>query len=237
MNNVLDTANNINLNSDFKTALNLSEQELDYNSLIEYLKNGKDVEKQLAVLELSEIKSKEDAFVLVSNLIGQDGKIREVVAFKLNELIKNDKFRNYFIGEDFFEIFRQGIMDINGNICRMVVELTDVQEFKEYLCNHLPSTLEKTLTVIDNLSKDEKQYKISKRNFQLYWCLEALYNIIDNVAIEKIKEVLFKTAKFEDYTIREKASKILAKIDNPIFDDMKEKLKHDENYYVRRYLL
>ena len=236
MNDILDTVNNADFNSDFNVAMKMSEESFSYSQLIGFLKDGKDVEKQLAALELNEIKSKEDAYALVSNLVGQDGKIREVVAFKINELVKNTQYRDFFIGEEFFELFLQGIMDINGNICRMVVELTQISEFRLFLAKKLPNCIENILLVIANLEKDEKQYKISKRNFQLYWSLEALFNIIEEVDVLKIKDILLKTAEFEDYTIREKVAKILSKIDNPVLIAAKEKLIQDENYYVRRYL-
>lgn len=237
LNDSLDTSNMIDLKHDFNVAMKMSAEKFEYDALIEFLRIGKDVEKQLAALELAEIKSHKDALVLVSNLVGQDGKIREVVAFKINELVKNEKYVNYFVGNEFFEIFLLGIMDINGNICRMVVELTLIPEFKIFLAEKLPSCIEEILQVIMHLGKDEKQFKISKRNFQLYWSLEALFNIVDVVDFLTIKDILQATANFEDYTIREKTSKILGKISSPIFDELKEKLKNDSNYYVRRYLV
>ena len=236
MNDTLDTAKKLDLKQDFNIAVKLSGEKYTYVELIEFLSSGKDVEKQLAALELNEIRSKQDASVLVSNLVGQDGKIREVIAFKINEFIKKEEYVNFFTGEEFFEIFLQGIMDINGNICRMVVELTSIDGFKKYLANKLPERITEILEQIEKLEKNEKQYKISKRNFQLYWCLEALYNIIDVVDVEKIQQIIFQAGEFEDYTIREKIAKILAGIDSPVFEILKKSLKNDSNYYVRRYL-
>lgn len=241
MNDTLDTPSNLNIKVDletnFNTAMKMSEGKYDYQTLLELLSSDKIVEKQLAVLELSEIKSKEDAHILVSNLVEQDGKIREAVAFKINELVQCSNYTNFFINEKNFDIYLQGIMDINGNVCRQIINLTSVQQFKEYLCKKLPESINNILDEIEKIDSESKQYIISKRNFQLYWCLEALYNIITIVDFERIKEILLKTGNFYDYTIREKTAKILTKIDNSELSELKEKLKNDENYYVRRYLI
>lgn len=207
-----------------------------YEELINLLLSGNIKEKHFAVLELEEIHSQEDAKVLVSNLVRQDGKIREAVAFKINELINKSEFSVFFLSEDVFEILFQGILDINGNVCRNIVNLVGNNEFGDYVCKILPEIINKTLEKIEELESNEKQYKISKRNFQLYWCLEALYNIIENIEFEKIKNIIFKTAKFQDYTIREKTAKILTKLNNPEVKELKETLKNDGNYYVKRYL-
>lgn len=207
----------------------------NYDNLINLLGSDEIKEKHFAVLELEEIRSCEDAKLLVSNLVGQDGKIREAVAFKINEFFKNPDFAKFFINEDNFTIFMQGIVDINGNVCRHICAL-QCEEFNQYLSRHLPEEISEILARIKELEANEKQYVISKRNFQLYWCLEAFYNIIDKVEFTAIKNILFATADFNDYTIREKTAKILTKLDNLELNELKEKLRNDENYYVRNYL-
>lgn len=207
----------------------------NYDDLINLLSSENIKEKHFAVLELEEIRSSEDAQLLVSNLVGQDGKIREAVAFKINEFFKNPDFAKFFINEENFDVFLQGIMDINGNVCRHICAL-ECEAFNQYLSKNLSVEINLILARIKELEKDEKQYVISKRNFQLYWCLEALCNIIDKVEFAQIKDILFATADFNDYTIREKTAKIVAKLDNSELGELKEKLKNDENYYVRRYL-
>lgn len=211
-----------------------SDSKYNYDDLINLLNSENIKEKHFAVLELAEIRSEQDAKLLVSNLVGQDGKIREAVAFKINEFFKNPDFAKFFINEENFAVFLQGIMDINGNVCRHICTL-DCEEFNQYLSQNLSSEIDAILARIKELT-NEKQYVISKRNFQLYWCLEALYNVIDKVEFAQIKDILFATADFNDYTIREKTAKIVAKLDNSELSELKEKLKEDENYYVRRYL-
>jgi hypothetical protein len=219
------------LNTCFEPNLNSN-----YEDLINSLHSDDIKEKHFAVLELEEIRSQKDAKLLVSNLVGQDGKIREAVAFKINEFFNNPDYAKFFISEDIFEILFQGIMDINGNVCRHICAL-ECEEFDQYLSENLPSETDKILARISELEKDEKQYVISKRNFQLYWCLEALCNIINKVEFAAIKDILLATANFNAYTIREKTAKIVTKLDNSELNELKEKLKNDENYYVRRYLI
>lgn len=226
-----------------------AEGKCNYEELIRLLSSDNIKEKHFAVLELEEIHSQEHMKALVSNLVGQDGKIREAVAFKINEFSQNPDYAEFFIDDEIFDILLQGVMDINGNVCRQIVngKWFKNQEFITYLCKNLPERINEILNEIEKIDQKSKQYVISKRNFQLYWSLEALYNIIENVNFESIKNILSITGEFYDYTIREKTAKIVSKIEglgrrdsNPAllaeFKDLKEKLKNDENYYVRRYL-
>lgn len=238
MNDTLDNSNNLNLAADFNNAMKMCVQDYSYDELLSFLDSNKDFEKQLAVLEINEIKNKQDMLKLVSNLTGQDGKIREVVAYKINELANDDNHFDLFLDEEIFDIIFEGIMDINGNICRMVVNgrWFEHKKFKDYMCIKLPESIRKTLAKIEKLEENEKQYKISKRNFQLYWSLEALYSIADVINIEDVKGILLETAAFEDYTIREKTAKIISKVNDESLLLIRKQLKNDENYYVRRYL-
>lgn len=215
----------------------------EYQELIKLLSSDKISDKQFAILELSEIRSMEDAQALVSNLVGQDGKVREACAHKINELTQNDDFIKFFLDETIYSTLFQGILDVNGNVCRQIIKsrLTEDEGFRKYLYEKLP---EKITNIMDEIEKTnscanpfhQKKYVISKQNFQLYWCLEALYLCAHNIEFEKLKTILLKTGEFYDYTIREKTAKILTKIDNPAFKELKIKLGKDENYYVRRFL-
>lgn len=244
MNNTLNSSNQTNYETNyysnfeenFNAAVEIVQNTYDYDTLIKLLSSEKILEKQIAALEINEIKSKEDALILTSNLVGQDGKIREAVSFKLSTMALGPKYKEFFLDEEFYGLFLQGVMDINGNVCRQIVSLTQIDEFAKYLCKKLPESIRKILKQIKEIDAQSKQYVISKRNFQLYWCMEALYNIIDLMNTKNIKDIFFETGEFYDYTIREKTAKILAKINNPEFDDLKDKLSNDENYYVRRYL-
>ena len=243
MNNTLDSSFQSNVEANFNTAMKMSEGQYCYDELMAFLKSDKIVEKQIAILELSEIKSAEDAELLVSNLVGQDGKVREAAAFKINGLLKNNAsgidFKPFFLTQKNYEIFLKAVMDINGNVCRQIVDLTTIEEFQTYLCEHLSIQINNIWDEIQNLdfcNAPQKKYVVSKRNFQLYWGLEALCNIAEKIKFSILKPILLDCGEFYDYTIREKIAKILTKIDNQDLDELKEKLKNDENYYVRRYL-
>lgn len=225
-----------NLEANFNAAMNLTSKTHDYQELLKMLSSEKIVEKQIAALEIPEIKSKNDAIILASNLTGQDGKVREAVAFKLNELSQNPEYLEHFLENDIFDILLDGVMDINGNVCRMVItsKFFENIDFCNFMCEHLPERIMKIINDIKDLDLTAKQYVVSKRNFQLYWALEAFYNIIDVVDFGKIEDILGFCADFYDYTIREKTAKIVSKLDNPQVQEMKEKLINDENFYVRR---
>lgn len=239
MNTTLNNPNNIDLETNFNAAMKMSELEYDYDLLINFLSSDKIVEKQLAALELKEIKSEKDAMILVSNLTGQDGKIREAVAFKINELVQKPEYADFFINENIFDIFIQGIMDINGNVCRQIGSKWSgacACAFESYLSKKLPDKIREILFKINEMDQSSKQYVISKRNFQLYWALESLYNIIEITNVNNIEDIILTCGEFYDYTIREKTAKILTKTDKSNFNALREKLAKDENYYVRRYL-
>lgn len=225
-----------NLEANFKNAMNLSSKKHEYQELLNMLSSDKIIEKQIAAIELNEIKSKNDAKILVSNLIGQDGKVREAVAFKINELAQNPRYLKHFLQDDIFEILLDGVMDINGNVCRLLISSKFFENsiFCDFLCEKLPERIMKIITDIKELDLTAKQYVVSKRNFQLYWALEALYNIIDVIDFGKIKDILEFCTDFYDYTIREKTAKIVSKLDILQVQNIKERLRNDENYYVRR---
>lgn len=241
MNDTLNTAFESNFNNDFNTALELSNKNSNYETIIAQLKSNKIVEKQIAVLQIDGLRSENDAKILVSNLINQDGKIREVVAFKLNELSKTPNYFEFLCFNELYPTYLKGITDINGNICRQVVEFTNTlskhDKFREYMCINLPEQINTIWEEIEKLDLSSMQYVVSKRNFQLYWSLEALYNYATEIDANILNPILRKTGEFYDYTIREKTAKILSKLDNPELNNLKEKLRSDENYYVKRYLV
>lgn len=227
-----------NLNATFDNSLEPSFRgKYKKEDLINFLQNGNDKQKHYAVLELDDIMSFEEAQILVSNLVGQDGKIREAVSFKINQFMQNELISPYFNSELLFPVMLEGIMDINGNVCRNIVNANWSSELKQYLCENLPKRISEILFNISELEKDEKQYKISKRNFQLYWSLEALYLCLDKIELTSVKDIIYACAEFQDYTIREKIAKIVSETEFLEFDELKKKLANDENYYVRRFML
>lgn len=218
-----------NLNEDFNTALNIYENDYSHEDLINFLKNGNVAEKQASVLKLEKLSSSDDAVILMQNLTGCDGKIREAVSFRLPEFVSKNP--EYFI--DFVDIFLEAIIDINGNICRNTIAsleyLKNDEKFCLDFCEKLASKTLELAKIVKTFDPQDGKYKVNKEIFKLYWYLETIYHFSEFI---DIKEIILETKDITDYTIREKTAKILSKFDD--FEEFKQELKQDKNYYVRR---
>lgn len=228
------------LDENFKQALNLCENEYSHSELLEFLQSGNIVQKQLSALKLETINSQKEAQILVSNLVGQDGKIREVVSLKLNEFMANPQTLKYFETPENYKIFLAAIIDINGNICRNVIGAISYLKNNDDFCNRFcPELVKLTKDLLDKIEKEdffEGKYKVNKEVFKLYWCLETIYVFWDKINFEDLKEIILRTKNIQEYTIREKAAKILTRnFSDPELLKAKEDLKKDSNYYVRRF--
>ena len=228
------------LDENFKQALNLCENNYSHSELLEFLQSGNIVQKQLSALKLETINSQNEAQILVSNLVGQDGKIREAVSLRLNEFMSNPKTLEYFETPENYQIFLAAIIDINGNICRNVIgaisHLKDNENFCNQFCQELVILTKDLLGKIEKDDFFEGKYKVNKEVFKLYWCLETIYVFWDKIKFEDLKEIILRTKDIQEYTIREKAAKILTRrFSDPELLKAKEALKNDSNYYVRRF--
>lgn len=220
---------------DFNTVLSIYENTNSHDELIGYLKSGSIAEKQAATIKLDGIYNKEEAEIFVANLTGCDGKIREAVSFKLKEFLPLKP--SFYV--NFVDIFLDAIIDINGNICRNVIDaIQPLKAFPEFTSNFCDKLTQKTGLIIPPILAfdiQERKYKINKEVFKLYWYLETISYFTEFIDLETIFEILSKTKNIDDYTIREKTAKILTKIENQEkFDKIKSELKKDKNYYVRR---
>lgn len=220
------------INENLNKALELYQNPYSHEDLISMLKNGSDVQRQISALRLEKITSTADAEALVSNLVGQDGKIREAVSFKLKELISP-----YFIPHA--NIFLQGIIDINGNVCRNVISaismLKSYPEFTQYICPRLTGMTLNVIEVLKQVQDDVKGYKINKEIFKLYWCLETVYEFFEYICPLEIEKIVLATKDIEEYTIREKTARILTKATSPELLKIRQELRDDPNYYVSRH--
>ena len=228
------------LDENFKQALNLCENNYSHSELLEFLQSGNIVQKQLSALKLKTINSQNEAQILVSNLVGQDGKIREAVSLRLNEFMSNPKTLVYFETPENYQIFLAAIIDINGNICRNVIgaisHLKNNANFCNQFCQELVILTKDLLGKIEKDDFFEGKYKVNKEVFKLYWCLETIYVFWDKIKFEDLKEIILRTKDIQEYTIREKAAKILTRnFSDPELLKAKEALKNDSNYYVRRF--
>lgn len=228
------------LDENFKQAIKLYETNYSHKELLEFLKTGNIVEKHITALKLETITSKEDAQILISNLTGQDGKIREAISLRLNEFMSNPKLLPYFEYSSNYDVFLDAIIDINSNICRNVISaITNLKNNTEFCNTFCPKLIQLTNELLDKIEKfdfQEGKYKINKEVFKLYWCLETIYEFRDKINFEELKQIILRAKNIQEYTIREKTAKILT--DNYTDSDLlkaKEDLKNDSNYYVRRF--
>lgn len=224
------------LDENFNEAVNLFEKELIQDELIGLLKSGNIVQRQIAALKIDKLNSYEEALVLVDNLTGQDGKIREAVSLKINELRKSP----YLHQPKIYDKFIDAIIDINGNICRNIIgaidEIKSDKDFCVYFIPKLFEMTEKFINVVSKFDFQDGKYKVNKEVFKLYWCLETIYHVAEKVNLFDLKGILYQTKNIEEYTIREKTAKILSKdFDDSELNVIREELKQDRNYYVRRF--
>ena len=228
------------LDENFTQALNLYEQEYSHEEIVEFLASGNIVQKQIAALQLDTVKSTEDAKILLSNLTGQDGKIREAVSLRLKEFMSDKQLIGYFDGISNYQIFLDSIIDINANICRNVISaisnLKNNTEFCKMFCSGLSKMTKNYLDIVEKFNFQEGKYKVNKEVFKLYWCLETIYEFYDKINFEELKEIIKRAKSIQEYTIREKAAKILSRnFEDPELEKIRQELKNDNNYYVRRF--
>lgn len=235
--NIILSDNEINI------AIKLASKTFSYNEVIEKLKSNDDKYKAIYILNLNDLKTKEDANLLWQHLTCYPNDIREACAFKLDEfLCENNKNKAAFSilteNKNATNIILKSITDINPSICRFVIGTLDKFKFQELLQTNI---IKKSFEILENenLSETKKGYKINKQMFALYWNLEALSHL-DLKLNNDLKELLIKCANMNEfYTIREKISKIIyinSKFnnDNDILN-LKKKLKLDSCFYVSRF--
>ncbi len=228
------------LDENFTQALNLYEAELSHDELITLLKSGNIVQKQISALRLDCVKSTQEARILISNLTGQDGKIREAVALRINEFMSDPDFIGYFSDIENYSVFIDAIIDINANICRNIISavsnLKNNDEFCKYFCQKLTRLTFELLDKIEKFDFQEGKYKINKEVFKLYWCLETVYEFWDKLDFAELKQIILRSKDIKEYTIREKTAKILTRnFDDKELLNAKFQLQNDDNYYVRRF--
>ena len=226
------------LDTNFEQALAMSERNFSHEELINMLKNGNIPEKQIAALKLDTVMNQKEADILINNLTGCDGKIREAVALRINLLLTEDSSKRIFFNQA--ETFANASIDINANICRLVIDSVEILKSdkifaKKYL-DIILNFIQETFVELDNFIFRDKKYVINKQLFKLYWSLEALKLFANEIPEETLYPILNRTAKEREYTIREKAAQIISKINSSKYEQLREELLKDENYYVRNVL-
>lgn len=224
---------NTSLDENFDLACELSEKDFTHEELLQMLNNGNIAERQIAALKFDKVENDVDALALMNNLTGCDGKIREAIALRINQIITSDSnSREYF---NFPLVFADATIDINANICRLVVDsaklLKTDEDFTKIYVQRILEFTDEAFDALDKFIFRDKKYVINKQLFKLYWCLETLQNFYMDVDKNKLEEILTKGAEQNEYTIREKVAQIV-QISGE-FASLKEKLQFDDNYYVR----
>lgn len=228
------------LDENFEQALNLYESNYSHEQLLDLLKSGNIVQKQISALRLDTITSDSDAKILVSNLVGQDGKVREAVSLRLNEFMSDPNLICFFQSPENYNIFLLAIIDINANICRNVISAVSNLKNNDTFCKIFGTNLVKlTLELLDKVEEfnfQDGKYKVNKEVFKLYWCLETIYEFYEKIEFSDLKTIILRSKNINEYTIREKAAKILSRgfTDRDLLLAQSE-LKNDPNYYVRRF--
>ena len=237
MKNFLEINYDKNMNM-LSQAIKYCETNFLHEDLINELFLDNDLKKQLCIILISKLNSQSEANILVSNLIEKSGPIRETVSFKILDLITNENYQKFFQTQDILDIFTKAITDINPSVSRNLIEIIKYTNDAFYLYNNIVSEIKKTLNEIQQI-KQNKSYIMNKKNFNLYWNLEAIISIIDKISItDELLEILKITSLSKDYTIREKTAKaanLALKKDNK-FHIIKEILKNDNNIYIQKYI-
>lgn len=206
------------------------ECEFPRDEIFAALSGEDDIKKQIALIKLDGVKSVDEAKMLTSVLTGQHGPVREICSFRINEFLKDENEREYFCGADLREIFLNALNDIIPTVARNILEVIKFLPEQEIVQEAL---LDRILA-LDDYVEDEtllSNHEIIKKTFKLYWYLETLAEFAKEVEYrEKFAKVIEKSYNHEDYTIREKVSKILSKVND--FAEYKDMLKNDTNPYV-----
>ena len=208
----------------------MSQKDFSHEELIELLKNGNIPQKQLAAMSLDGVNENESK-ILISNLTGCDGKIREAVALKINQLLHQDE-KYIRIFSKYHMPLANATIDINGNICRLVIDsLNIIKNEKDFADKYLAKIFEyiyESFKGLDGIIFRDKKYTINKQLFKLYWCLESLNLFKNSILAEKLLPVLERAASEKEYTIREKVAQIVSDLDDDIYLPLKTALQNDE---------
>ena len=87
----------------------------------------------------------------------------------------------------------------------------------------------------DNKIKNRKNHAKNKLLFSLYWSLEAISICMSEKSHDKLIKIIKYLINFSDYTIREQAVKILAKIPSSP-SELLQKAQNDVNFYVKNHI-
>ena len=243
-NNSLKIVYNNMEESTIEKAYDISLKNFSKEDIMRILTTEEDEQKIIPVINIESIDSAKEAEIVLDNLVGKDGRVREAVSYILSELPESSK---YMEDKKSKTIIINALLDINPNVVRNMISFIEQSgNFKESLS---PLIIKKTEEVIENLSKflrnegkfkenkekSQKNHAKNKLTFNLYWLLSSI-SVLDVNNIKNLENILTKASNFLDYTIREKTALILSKMEKPP-SELLQKLKQDKNIYVKNQLL
>ena len=97
------------MNNDFENAFEYIQKEFSPEEVKEILSGVEDIKKSAVILNLENIINQEIADLLIYNLTNQSGPVREACAYKISEIIKDNK--TYFQSQKTLDII---IASLNG---------------------------------------------------------------------------------------------------------------------------
>ena len=216
-----------------KLAYSYSQEEYSHEKIVKILSQNDEIKKQICIINLDRLDSQKEADILVSNLTNHPTPVREVTSFKILELCP--KYSKYFQSEKTLDIFLAGIIDINPSVSRNVVDILEFVENKDYCLKALKPKISDLIKEISEIPKN-KSYIANKKNFSLYWYLEAFYVFLkDKTPDDETVEILELCSQSGEYTIREKCAKIISLFKTSPDERIKtiiNRLQNDENFYV-----
>lgn len=236
MENYLETNYENNMKM-LKEAISYCGQEFSHDDLIKELSSDNDIKKQLCIIEIKKVESVNEASLLAANLTGKSGPVREVCSFKFLELISDNEFQRFFQTKEILDIVIKAITDINPAVSRNMTEVVRYISDYKYLINGITDEINITLNDMENIKGQNRSYVLNKKIFNLYWNLEALISIADKIEInDVIVNIINSVSLLKEYTIREKAAKLISILNRPeFFSDAINRLQNDDNIYVKKY--
>lgn len=221
----------------FEKAFVLCNKTLEMKDVVNILEGSDDVEKQIALLQISDIENKMQAELVIRHLTGQDGPVREAAALKIRELLLEKKSLLMDF-ENFYTVYVDAICDVNPNISRFVIEFLPLLKNRKLLYETLLSKIGQIYQRIDNPDNAQKNF-LTVRLFNLYWLLEAIGTLMkydrEGLDFEHLLVFLDRALNFNDYTIDEKVARIITLVEFSGAEGLKKKLLSTGNFYVKRY--
>lgn len=206
------------------------------------LKGNDDILKSAVLLNLKEIDA-ELADLLIYNLTNQSGPVRELSAFKINDLIEN--YKDFFQSQKALDTILFALNDVNPNVVRFILPTLKYFDNKKYLFNNLLKKIDILFGEVSNKFRrgKEQEHIFTKKCFKIYWSLEGIKYLItfspeiicnESLVSQDFLNLLKNLCNIDEYTVREKVAQIVKLLPDSEFNDIKIILDNDENYFVKR---